>query len=224
MKKNILLVGASGGIGNAIFHTLKKEHTLYTISRKGTEGSEHDMICDILNQPLPDLDGPLDGLVYSPGSITLKPFRGLKESDFIADFEINVLGAVRVLQHYLKNLQASSSASIVLFSTVAVSRGMPFHASVAAAKAAVEGLTRSLAAEYAPRMRFNVVAPSLTDTPLATKLLRNDKQRESAAERHPLKRTGTAEEISDLVVFLLSDRSSWITGQTMHIDGGLSTL
>lgn len=224
MKKNILIVGASKGIGKSIFEAIKESENLITISRNGVEGSSEDYQLDVINDPLPDLDHPLHGLVYCPGTVNLRPFRSLKDTDFRNDFEVNVLGAVRVLQHYLKNLKKAEKSSVVLFSTVAVGKGMPFHASIAAAKGAVEGLTRSLAAELVPNIRVNAVAPSLTDTSLAEKLLRNEKQREAAADRHPLKRIGSVEDIGHAAVYLLSDQASWVTGQVFGIDGGLSAM
>ncbi|MEM9025142.1 MAG: SDR family oxidoreductase, partial [Bacteroidota bacterium] len=181
-------------------------------------------LVDVLNDPLPDLDVPLSGLVYCPGSINLKPFRGLSEEAFLEDWKINVLGAVRCLHHYEAALKASGHASVVLFSTVAVQTGMPFHASVAAAKGAVEGLTRSLAAEWAPTIRVNAIAPSVTDTPLAARLLRNERQMEAARERHPLKRYGAPEDIAGATAFLLSQEARWITGQVMAVDGGLGAI
>ena len=131
---------------------------------------------------------------------------------------------IRVLQAVLPNLVASQQSSVVLYSTVAVKIGMPFHTSVAAAKGAIEGFARSLAAEYAPKLRVNVIAPSLTDTPLADKFLNNDIKKEKAAERHPLKRAGKASDIASMTSFLLSDQSSWMTGQIIGIDGGMSAL
>jgi NAD(P)-dependent dehydrogenase (short-subunit alcohol dehydrogenase family) len=224
MKKNILIVGASKGIGRSIFEAIKENEHAITISRNGVDDGAEDYRVDVINDPLPDLEHPLHGLVYCPGTVNLRPFRGLKDSDFKTDFEVNVLGAVRVLQHYLKNLKKAEHASVVLFSTVAVGKGMPFHASIASAKGAVEGLTRSLAAELVPNIRVNAIAPSLTDTSLAEKLLRNDKQREAAAERHPMKRIGTVDDIGQAAVYLLSDQASWITGQIIGIDGGMSAM
>lgn len=166
----------------------------------------------------------LDGFVYCPGSITLKPFRGLKTEDFAKELELNFLSLIRVLHGILPNLKASKKASLVFFSTVAVKVGMPFHTSISAAKGAIEGFARSLAAEYAPSLRVNVIAPSLTDTPLAEKLISNQSKRGMIEERHPLRRIGEAIDIAHLVEYLLSDKSSWMTGQTLGIDGGLSSL
>jgi 3-oxoacyl-[acyl-carrier protein] reductase len=158
-------------------------------------------------------------------SFVLKPFQRLASADFQRDFEINLLGAVKVIQGCLKRLKKSpTGASVILFSTVAVKVGMPFHASVASAKGAVEGLMKSLAAEFAPRIRVNAIAPSLTDTPLAASLLSSDDRRKASADRHPLKRIGSPQEIAGLAQHLLSDEGSWITGQVFHVDGGMSSL
>ncbi|MDZ7358758.1 MAG: SDR family oxidoreductase, partial [candidate division KSB1 bacterium] len=167
----------------------------------------------------------LDGVVYCPGTINLRPFRQLKEEDFLTDFKINALGAVKTIQGTLNRMKkVEQTASIVLFSTVAVQTGMSYHASIASAKGAVEGLTRSLAAELAPKIRVNCIAPSLTDTPLAARLLGSEEKQQAAAERHPLKRFGQPEDIANLACFLLSDESSWITGQVLHVDGGMSSV
>jgi NAD(P)-dependent dehydrogenase (short-subunit alcohol dehydrogenase family) len=163
-------------------------------------------------------------LVYCPGTINLKPFRSLKQEDFQQDLNTNVLGAIQVIQHFLPNLLASPAATVVLFSTVAVQVGMPYHASIAVSKGAIEGLTRSLAAEYASKIRFNCIAPSLTDTPLAGRLLSSPEKKVANGERHPMKRVGEASDLAEMAAFLLSYKSSWITGQIMHVDGGMSNL
>jgi NAD(P)-dependent dehydrogenase (short-subunit alcohol dehydrogenase family) len=166
----------------------------------------------------------IDGIVYCPGSINLKPFSRLKLDDFKQDFKINVLSAVKVIQFYLKNLLANNSASVVLFSTVASKMGMPYHASIAASKSAVEGLTMSLAAEYATKIRFNAVAPTVTNTTLAEKLLRNDKMIESIKDRHPYKNFLQPEEVAHLAEYLLSEKSTAISGQVFPIDSGIVTV
>lgn len=171
-----------------------------------------------------DLPDTLDGLVYFPGSIQLKPFHRLSEEDLIEDFRLNCVGAAKAIQAALPALKKSESASIVLFSTVAALQGMGFHASIAAAKGALESMGRSLAAEFAPSIRVNMIAPSLTDTPLADSLLANDDKREAAAKRHPLNRVGDPQEVAGLVSFLMSDASRFMSGQTLRPDGGLSTL
>ena len=229
MKKNILIIGGSRGIGLSLVNLLAEKHTLYVASRTH-ESLNHTSVThlpfDAVNDELDvtDLPEQLDGFVYCPGSINLRPFRGLKPATFEADFNINVLGAVKTLQAVLGKLQKSEQASIVFFSTVAVTTGMPFHASVAAAKGAIEGLTRSLAAEYAPKFRVNCIAPSLTDTSLAEKFLNNDAKREKAEERHPLRTIGSAENIAQMTAFLLGEESQWMTGQILHVDGGIGDL
>ena len=166
----------------------------------------------------------VDGLVYCPGTINLKPFSRLTDEDFRSDFDINVMGAVRVLQRYEKILKKSDQGSVVLFSTVAAEMGMTFHSSVAVSKAGVEGLTKSLAAEWVPRIRVNAIAPTITDTSLAEKILRNDAMREKMKERHPLKRILDPSEVAELCVYLLSDGSASITGQVLKLDAGMLSV
>ncbi len=222
MSKNILIVGASSGIGAALSLQLsQKGYQVFEASRSGK--INYDATQDSLD--LSSLPSSLQGLIYCPGSINLKPFHRLSTQDFTDDFNINVLGAVRTIQQVLPLLKASdSTSSIVLFSTVAVSQGMPFHASIASAKGAIEGLTKSLAAELAPKIRVNAIAPSLTDTPLAAKILGTEEKKKASAERHPLKKTGTPAELAALAAFLVSEEASFISGQIMGVDGGLSTL
>lgn len=227
--KKIAVLGDSRGIGLALRNQLLAAgHEVIGASR--TPGQSGDRYThfqhDIVANPL-DLSGyadKLDGLVYCPGTINLKPFRGLKKADVLNDLDVNYVGAFQNIQSNLKLLKASEQGRVVLFSTVAVQTGMSFHASIAGAKAAIEGLTRSLAAELAPAIRVNCIAPSLTNTSLAEGLLNNDKKLESANERHPLKRVGTAEELASTAAWLLSDESSWITGQIIHQDGGIGAV
>ena len=230
MPKQILLIGGNSGIGLATTEMLLADGHGVTAACRTAEPLEARGVpvipFDALNPALDPAQLPesLDGLVYFPGSITLKPFHRLTAEDFLQDFRVNVLGAVAAIQAARPALRRASSASIVLFSTVAVAQGMPFHASIAAAKGAVEGLARSLAAELAPTIRVNVIAPSLTDTPLAAGLLNSDTKREAAAKRHPLQRVGAAPEVAALVAFLLSDASKSISGQILRPDGGLSSV
>ena len=227
MSKNYLIVGGSKGIGKATAQALLAQgHQIHIIARNAPdwEGNYSFHACDINNDDLPKLDIPLDGISYNPGSINLKPFKSLKTRDFQADFEINALGAIKVLQQYYPNLQKAENPAVVLYSTVAVQTGMAFHASIAMAKGAVEGLVRSLAAEWSPKIRVNGIAPSITQTDLAARLLRNEKQLEAAANRHPLQRVGQAEDAAQLATFLLTEQSSWITGQIFHLDGGMGAI
>ncbi|MDB9821526.1 SDR family oxidoreductase [Flavobacteriaceae bacterium] len=229
MKKNILIIGGSSGIGRALVGLLAPTHNIYVASRSNESldntGVTH-LSFDVLNDALDvtALPEQLDGFVYCPGSINLRPFRGLKPETFQQDFEINVVGAVKSLRAVLPLLQKSPAASLVFFSTVAVQTGMPFHASVASAKGAIEGLTRSLAAEYAPKFRVNCIAPSLTQTPLADKFLNNEAKLEKAQARHPLQQVGSAENVAQMAAFLLGEESQWMTGQILHVDGGIGDL
>jgi len=221
-----LVIGGSRGIGKAtVSKLLEAGHEVHVMARNQPdfEGDYHYHACDVTKDDLPQLE-QLDGLVYCPGSINLKPFKSLKEKDFQTDFDINVKGAVRALQHYYPTLRKSDTASVVLFSTVAVQTGMAFHASISAAKGAVEGIVRSLAAEWSPKIRVNAIAPSITNTALAARLLRNDKQKEAAAQRHPLERIGEAKDAASAATFLLQPTSSWITGQVIALDGGMSAI
>jgi 3-oxoacyl-[acyl-carrier protein] reductase len=219
-----LIVGSRTGIGQSLAQEFINDgHELFTLNR--TPGTtERDFAANVVTDPLPQIDGPLDGLAYCPGSINLKLFGSLKTDDFLTDFNINVIGAVRVLQHYHRNLQQAPKAAVVMFGTVATRMGMPYHASIAAAKGAVEGLVRSLAAEWAPKIRVNCVAPSLTDTPLAARLLNTEAKRLAATERHPLKTVGNSNHVASLAKLLLTDTTSFVTGQVWYADGGISSI
>ena len=224
-----MVVGGTKGIGKSIVELLHDDN-LFVIARNKNELSDLDTIhfteADVTKQTIdltmmPDV---IDGLVYCPGSINLKPFHRLTAADFLTDWQLNFMGAVNILQQLLPNLKKAQHSSVVLFSTVAVSIGMPFHASIAAAKGAVEGLTKSLAAELAPHIRVNCIAPSLTQTPLTEKLVNTIEKMEAGNKRHPLQRIGQPNDIAEMACFLLSDKASWITGQILHVDGGMSTL
>ena len=226
--KNILLIGGSYGIGAEIAQQLVNDNNVIIASRSSENiptGASHITFDattdDITNLNLPNT---IDGLVYCPGSINLKPFSMLKADAFFNDLQINFMALVKVLKGLEPKLKAAENSSIVVFSTVAVKVGMPFHTSVAAAKGALEGFSKSLAAEWAPKIRVNVIAPSLTDTPLAKRLLGNDSKKEKMNVRHPLKRVGETTDIANMASFLLSEKASWMTGQIIGIDGGMSTL
>ncbi len=232
IKRNIVVVGGSQGIGKSIVENLILQgHHVTVFSRNRLNLVDSDQLrhisLDILQQEIEisSLPEKIDGLVYCPGSIVLKPFKSISETQFLEDFNINVLGAVKSIKTCLNGLKKSeNNPSIVLFSTVAVQQGMPFHASIATAKGGVEGLTRSLAAELSPNIRVNAIAPSLTQTPLAEKLLSTPEKIEAAGQRHPLKSIGQAEDMAKLAIFLLTEGGRWMTGQILHLDGGMSSV
>jgi len=230
--KNILVVGGSSGIGLSLVKFLNEnDAVVYVISRSETvdlpPGVKH-LQADVTGNVeslagfLPD---HLHGLVYSVGSINLKPFNRLTTNDFLIDYRLNVLGAVQIIQQSLKQLRNAVGASVVLISSVAATTGLPYHASISASKGAIEGMALSLAAELASQhIRVNVVAPSLTDTPMAKTLLSSPEKRDASAKRHPLGKYGQPEDISHAITFLLSEDSSWVTGQVLGVDGGLGKL
>lgn len=212
----IVLIGASSDIANQLVADKSNEFEFIEIS--STTSS-----FDVQNEETyPEIEGGIDGLVYFPGSINLRPFSSLKLSDFQTDYEINVLGLIKVLKHYHKSLNDNSS--LVFISSIAASVGMPFHSSISASKAAIEGLCRSLAAEWSPKVRVNCVAPSLVNTKLSKRMFRTETQTEQMMDRHPLKQVGSPQDISNAISFLLSKDSGWMTGQVIGVDGGLSTI
>jgi len=226
-KKTFLIAGARGGIGSALAKKLIDAGcAVIAIDRQAnnSEGISAGFTYDFASDdPLPQIADRLDGLVYCPGSINLKPFGTLKPQDLLDDFNVNVLGAFKFLKAYQNNLRESDGASVVLFSSVAAQIGMPYHTSIGISKAGIEGMTKALAAEFAPKIRVNCIAPSLTETPLAAPLLNTENKRTANADRHPMKRIGTPQDIAALAAFLLLD-AGWITGQIIGINGGLGTI
>ena len=224
--KTVVIIGGSKGIGEAILRSQLNTHKVINISRSKPSIIHENLLhynCDILVDELPDLN-EVDSLIYCPGSINLKPFLRLKIEEYQSDFEINFLGAVKAIQKYLPQLKQSNKSTILLFSTVATKLGMPFHTSIASAKSAVEGLVKSLGAELAPKIRINAIAPTITNTTLAEKLLRNDAMKEAIAERHPLKKYLIPQEVADMADFLISEKSGAMSGQIMTLDCGIVTF
>ena len=225
-----LVVGGSSGIGLQVTNQLAAAgHTVYaTYNTHAVEavGNIHYHALNVLDESmnLDFLPASIDGIVYCPGAISLRPFNRIPSEDFIKDYNLQVVGAVKVIQAALPKLKESKNGSIVLFSTVAVQLGLNFHSLVASSKGAIEGLTKALAAELAPTIRVNCIAPSLTNTPLAASLLNSEQKMDANAQRHPLKRVGTPLDIANAVEFLLTDKSSWVTGQILSVDGGMSTI
>lgn len=223
-NKNFVVVGANSATGKKVIDILNHNGAqVFAIARSATG---NQIAWDAEND-VPDisqLPETIHGLVYLPGTIQLKPFHRLTMADFQADLNINVFGAIKITQALINHLKKADPASLVFVSTVAAKLGMPFHSSVALSKAALEGLSKSIAAEYAPKIRANVIAPSLTQTPLAERLLSTPEKIEASNKRHPLQRVGNPEDLANAIVFLLSEQSSWITGQTLGVDGGMGSL
>jgi len=238
MSDKVIIYGGSGSIGSAaarILHT--RGYDLHLVGRSQdklaalsaelgatfTQGDVEDS--QLFSRVAQDAGAPLSGLVYAVGTINLGSLRRLTEADFLNDFRINALGAALAVQAAAPALKKSgSTASVVLFSSIAALQGFSFHASIGMAKGAVSGLTLSLAAELAPKVRVNAVAPSMTRTPLAESLLSNERMAAAIAELHPLQRLGKPEDIAALAAFLISQEADWITGQIIGVDGGRSVL
>ncbi len=228
---NYFIIGASSGIGQQLASQLAEAgHQVFATYFKNKLHLENENLhyhyLNVMDEEikfdfLPEI---ISGLIYCPGSINLRSFERIKPVDFLADYQLQVVGAVKTIQAVLPRLRKSDHASIVLFSTVAVQTGLSFHSQVSASKGAVEGLTKALAAELAPSIRVNCIAPSLTDTPLAATLLNSEQKIEASAQRHPLKRIGTVKDIANMASFLISEKAGWITGQILHVDGGFSSL
>ena len=221
--KNIVIIGGTKGIGKAIVSEVVDNNNVVCLSRNQTDFS-HDNYTfhnfDALVDDYPDFES-VDCLIYCPGSINLKPISTLSLDDFRNDFELNVIGAVRAIKKYLNLLKKSGSASILLFSTVATKLGMPYHASVSVAKSGIDGLVKTLGSERAPKVRINAIAPTITNTELASKILRNDKVIENMVERHPLKKILSSNEVAKMASFLISEDASSISGQIFNMDAGI---
>lgn len=228
--KSYVVIGGSSGIGEAISKKLADAGndvyaTYYKHPKESSEGIKYEYL-NVLDEPFDFeyLPEKIDGFVYCPGSINLKPFHRFSDEEFEEDFKLQVLGAIKIIRYLITNKKFKSSSSIVLFSTIAVQNGFSFHSQVSASKGAIEGLTRTLAAELAPNIRVNAIAPSLTETSLAERLLDTEEKKELQANKNPMKRVGNPNDIASAVIYLLSEASSWVTGQVLHVDGGFSTI
>ena len=236
-QNTYLIFGGVGGIGEAIASQLiSLGHRVFITSRdleKATEAAQqigaHALAADVLDpesikQAVTTASAQgLNGIAYCVGTIDLKPIARTAPADLMKAFQVNTVGAFSAIQAAVTALQATSG-SVVLFSSIAAQRGFSNHSAVGAAKGALESLSRTLAAELAPKIRINTIAPSLTDTPLAKPFTQSAKIAEAIAAMHPIPRLGQANDMAALAVFLLSEASGWITGQTFPVDGGRSTL
>ena len=228
--RNYVIIGGSSGIGLELVSMLEKENANVIATynnnivqdRQNVKYLKFDVKTDVLN--IEDFPEEIHGLAYCPGSINLKPFHRFKDEDFIDDFKLQVLGATKIIQLLLPKIKKSRDSSILLFSTIAVQFGFNFHSQVAISKGAIEGLTRALAAELSPTVRVNAIAPSLTKTNLANRFLNTEEKIDLQSKKHPLKKLGEVKDIAEAAVYLLTPKSSWVTGQILHVDGGYSTI
>ena len=237
MNEKYLIFGATGSIGSSLTDILYNEKkNCHLIARNEEELKKLSekynysfSICDVLQldftkKLLTELsDTEILGIAYCIGSINLKPLKLTKSSDFISSYVLNLVGVTEIIRNFQDNLKRNN-ASVVLFSTVAAKKGFINHSIISSAKSGVEGLTVALAAELAPNIRVNCIAPSLSKSKMAKAVIKNSKMEESIAKMHPLKRIGEGSDAASLSNFLLSKDSSWITGQIIGVDGGRSTI
>lgn len=219
----VLIIGGTKGIGKAIVSEIIEEHEVVCLSRNISDFTHNNykhIKFDVLNDEFPEIES-LDTLIYCPGTINLKPISSLTLDDFRYDFELNVIGAVKAIKKYLNLLKKSENPSILMFSTVATKLGMPYHSSVSVSKSGIDGLVKTLGAELAPKIRINAIAPTITNTDLASKILRNEKVIENMIERHPLKKILSPDEIAKMASYLISKNSSSISGQIFNMDAGI---
>ncbi len=228
--RNYVIIGGSSGIGKEIVNLLAEQDANIIGTYNNNECEDRQNVkyirLNVLNDEysLEEFPEEIHGLAYCPGSINLKPFHRFTDEDFLEDYKLQVLGATKIIRAMLPRLKKSENSSIVLFSTVAVQLGFSFHAQVAMSKGALEGLTRALAAEFSPTIRVNAIAPSLTNTSLADRFLNTPEKINAQAEINPLKRVGKAKDIAEAAVYLLTEKSSYVTGQILHVDGGYSKI
>ena len=236
MSNKILVFGGTGSIGKALSKKLKKDNYEPIILSRNEEelkvvSKEIDCdykVCDVLDLEKvknisEEFKDDIYGIAYCVGSINLKPIKISKDEDYIESFKINALGAINIIRLNYESL-AKKNGSILLYSTIAVKQGFTNHTIVSTAKGAIEGLTLSLAAEFAPKIRVNCIAPSLTEAKMTKKIISNDNIKKAIETMHPIPKIGSGEDFSDIGSFLLSGKNSWITGQIFHIDGGRSSL
>ena len=218
--RNILLVGASSKVAIDLIEKYRADYNFISLSRNPifSDFKDFDSLDTIT---FPKIES-LDGIVYFPGNINLKPFKRIKIEEFQNDYNINVVGLLNILKFYERSL--NNNSSIVMFSSVAAKVGMPFHASIAMCKSAITSLSRTLAAEWSPKIRLNTISPSLFNSTMSQKFLKDENMIEKMSDKHPLNRVGSVSDISSMINFLISEQSSWITGQDFSVDGGMSTL
>ena len=218
--RNILLVGASSQVAIDLIEKYRADYNFISLSRNPifSDFKDFDSLDTIT---FPKIES-LDGIVYFPGNINLKPFKRIKIEEFQNDYNINVVGLLNILKFYERSL--NNNSSIVMFSSVAAKVGMPFHASIAMCKSAITSLSRTLAAEWSPKIRLNTISPSLFNSTMSQKFLKDENMIERMSDKHPLNRVGSVTDISSMINFLISEQSSWITGQDFSVDGGMSTL